>query len=233
MTNWLTCQYCFDGYTIKLVFTDMVDNKPQRHQAAAFELIGGNVSLDFINTLDDRGSEQPKELLPDYYALARFGEESGILTRAQFDYLVKHIAMKPDEARKAMRSAINLREALYEVFMAVLKKQTAPQPAMERLNAYLHDAALHSRLVQTRGRLEWRFDEVTSSFDAMLWPIAQAAGKLLASPELARVRACSSPTCQWVFLDTSKNHKRRWCSMEQCGNRAKVRKFYARQKSAS
>jgi predicted RNA-binding Zn ribbon-like protein len=118
---------------------------------------------------------------------------------------------------------------------------------MDRLNANLHDAALHSRLVQPKlvqakngqskmpqveGRLEWRFDDLTSSFNAMLWPIARAAGDLLASPDLALVRACSSPTCQWLFLDTSKNHHRRWCSMKQCGNRAKVRRFYAKKKTA-
>jgi predicted RNA-binding Zn ribbon-like protein len=113
---------------------------------------------------------------------------------------------------------------------------------MDRLNANLHDAALHSRLVQTKsvqnkmpqveGRLEWRFDELTSSFGAMLWPIARAAADLLASSDVALVRACSSPTCQWLFLDTSKNHHRRWCSMKQCGNRAKVRRFYAKKKIA-
>jgi predicted RNA-binding Zn ribbon-like protein len=64
----------------------------------------------------------------------------------------------------------------------------------------------------------------------MLWPIVRSAAELLASDNLPFVRACSSNTCQWFFLDTSKNHRRRWCSMKLCGNRAKVRKFYARQR---
>ena len=66
----------------------------------------------------------------------------------------------------------------------------------------------------------------------MLWPIARAAADLLASPDVALVRTCSSPTCQWFFLDTSKNHHRRWCNMKVCGNRAKVRKFYAKRRTA-
>ena len=86
--------------------------------------------------------------------------------------------------------------------------------------------------VQREGRCEWRFDDMGSALDAMLWPIARAAADLLASSDVALVRACSSPTCQWFFLDTSKNHHRRWCSMKQCGNRAKVRKFYAKKKTA-
>ena len=148
----------------------------------------------------------------------------------------------PDEAQEAMRRARNLREALYDIFSAVLNKQTAPQLAMDRLNTNLHDAALHSWLVQPKiadgkipdddGRLQWRFDAMTASLGAMLRPIARAAADLLASSDLALVRTCASPTCQWFFLDTSKNHHRRWCSMKQCGNRAKVRRFYAKKKTA-
>jgi predicted RNA-binding Zn ribbon-like protein len=219
----------------------MAETRPERRGPASFELLG-NVCLDFINTLDNRPSGEPKELLKNYYDLARFGEDAGILTAEQLDFFYERVHLMPDQAAEAMRRAINLREALYAIFSALMKKQPAPQFAMDRLNANLHEAALHSRLVQPRmaqgkmgqvgGRLEWRFDELTSSFNAMLWPIARAAGDLLASPDLTLVRACSSPTCQWLFLDTSKNHHRRWCSMKQCGNRAKVRRFYAKKKTA-
>jgi predicted RNA-binding Zn ribbon-like protein len=219
----------------------MAETRPERRGPASFELLG-NVCLDFINTLDNRPSGEPKELLKNYYDLARFGEHAGILTAEQLDFFYERVHLMPDQAAEAMRRAINLREALYAIFSALMKKQPAPQFAMDRLNANLHEAALHSRLVQPRmaqgkmgqvgGRLEWRFDELTSSFNAMLWPIARAAGDLLASPDLTLVRACSSPTCQWLFLDTSKNHHRRWCSMKQCGNRAKVRRFYAKKKTA-
>jgi predicted RNA-binding Zn ribbon-like protein len=220
----------------------MPETKPGRRRPPKFELIGGNVALDFINTLDDRPSAQPKELLKNYYDLAGFGEDTGILTPGELDFFYERVHLAQDEADEALRRARNLREALHDIFSAVMNKKTAPQFAMDRLNANLHDAALHSRLVQPEvaqsklprreGRLEWRFDDLTSSFNAMLWPIARAAADLLASPDVERVRTCSSATCQWLFLDTSKNHHRRWCSMKQCGNRAKVRTFYARRKAA-
>jgi predicted RNA-binding Zn ribbon-like protein len=47
------------------------------------------------------------------------------------------------------------------------------------------------------------------------------------------VRACFSKTCEWFFLDTSKNHHRRWCDMTRCGNRAKVQRFYERKKKGA
>jgi predicted RNA-binding Zn ribbon-like protein len=214
---------------------------PGRRQPPFFELMG-NVSLDFINTLDDRPNAKPKELLKNYYDLARFGEDTGMLKPEELDFFYERVHLMPDEAQEAMRRAINLREALYAIFSAVMNKQIAPQHAMERLNGNLHEAALHLRLVQPKnaqsktpqgdGRLVWRFEEMTSSFNAILWPIARAAADLLASSDMAMVRTCASPTCQWLFLDTSKNHHRRWCSMKQCGNRAKVRKFYAKKKTA-
>jgi predicted RNA-binding Zn ribbon-like protein len=210
----------------------MTETKLGRRRPPKFELIGGNICLDFINTLDDRPSAQPKELLKNYYELAGFGEDTGILTPAQLDFFYERVHLAPEEADEALRRARKLREALHEIFSAVMNQKTAPRVAMDRLNANLHDAALHSRLVQSGRHLEWRFDDLTSSFNAMLWPIARAAADLLASPDVALVRACSSPTCQWLFLDTSKNHHRRWCSMKQCGNRAKVRKFYAKKKTA-
>jgi predicted RNA-binding Zn ribbon-like protein len=241
----ITCQDVFNGYMIDKGFFDrftMTQTKSVERRPPFFELIAGNICLDFINTLDDRPSDKPKELLKNYYDLARFGQDSGVLTPEQLDFFYERIPLMPDEAEAALRRAINLREALYDIFSALMNKQTAPQGAMERLNANLHDVALHSRLVQPRivhgeavqgdPRLEWRFDEMTSSFNAMLWPIARAAADLLASSDLALVRTCSSPTCQWFFLDTSKNHHRRWCSMQQCGNRAKVRRFYAKKKTA-
>src|SRR5580658_11190961 len=143
----------------------MTETKPKRRRPPKFELIGGNVCLDLINTLDDRPSDKPKELLKDYYELARFGEDTGILTPEQLDFFFEQIPLMPDQAEEALRRAINLREALHAIFAAVMKKQTAPQHAMERLNANLHDAALHSRLVQSEltqreGRLEWRFDNM-------------------------------------------------------------------------
>jgi predicted RNA-binding Zn ribbon-like protein len=210
----------------------MTETKSERRRPPLFELLG-NVCLDFINTLDDRPSDKPNELLKSYYDLARFGEDTGILTPEQLDYFFERVHLMPDEAEEALRRAIRLREAMYAVFSAVTNQQTVPPGAMDTLNAHIRNAALHSRLVPRQGRMEWRFEDLGSAFDAMLWPIARAAADLLASSDLALVRACSSPTCQWLFLDTSKNHHRRWCSMKSCGNRAKVRKFYAKKRSSA
>jgi predicted RNA-binding Zn ribbon-like protein len=203
--------------------------KTSRHPPR-FELIAGPVCLDFINTLDDRFSHEPKELLTSYIDLARFGEDAGILETAQVDRLFARSENAPTQSQHALRLAIELREAMYGVFTAVMKRKAVPHGALNTLNQFVQAAAQRSQLVPVNGRFEWRFEEAPNNFESLLWPIARSAAELLASDDLPFVRACASNTCQWFFLDTSKNHRRRWCDMTKCGNRAKFRRFYKRQK---
>jgi predicted RNA-binding Zn ribbon-like protein len=211
----------------------MRHSKIPRRRAPCFELAGGVLCLDFVNTLDNRPSENPKELLESYLDLARFAEDTGILTPAQAERVCAYSYKATEDAEKALHAAIELREALHAIFAAIVYRRPGPPAALTTLNAYVQESAQHLRLVEGKGQFEWQFDEIGFLFEGVLWPIARSAADLLASYELNFVRACSSKTCQWLFLDTSKNHRRRWCDMRSCGNRAKVRRFYARQKKAA
>jgi predicted RNA-binding Zn ribbon-like protein len=203
-----------------------------RRRPPLFELSAGVLCLDFVNTLDNRPSGEPKELLARYGDLVRFAEDTGIVTPAQADRFSWSEA-DPEEAQRVLQAAVELREAMYTVFSAVIAKRAVPASALALLNGYIQRAAQHLSLTPANGGLVWRYDSHGDSpggFETLLWPIVRSAAELLASDNLPFVRACSSKTCQWFFLDTSKNHRRRWCSMKLCGNRAKVRKFYARQR---
>jgi predicted RNA-binding Zn ribbon-like protein len=210
--------------------TTKANRKIVRRHPPRFELVAGALCLDFVNTLDDRFSSEPKELLASYIDLARFGEDTGILDPAQVDRLFERSQRSPEAARQALSAAIELREAMYAVFWALVQKKPVPQAALATFNQFVQAAAQRSRLVQVNGSFEWRFDAVPDDFETPLWPIARSAADLLASDQLAFVRACASKTCLWLFLDTSKNHRRRWCDMTKCGNRAKFQRFYKRQK---
>ena len=204
--------------------------KTFRRRPPRFDLIAGNVCLDFVNTLDDRHTK-PKELLEHYNDLVRFGEDTGVLEPSEADRLLKRSSAAPDASQQALRRARELREVIHDVFWAIINHRAVPEEALARLNAEVQTAAKHLRLVPANGSFEWRFDDV-SDLDGLLWPIARSAADLLASGQLPFVRACSSKACEWFFLDTSKNHHRRWCDMKRCGNREKVRRFYARQTNA-
>jgi predicted RNA-binding Zn ribbon-like protein len=136
----------------------------------------------------------------------------------------------PDEARRAVVSAVGLREAISEIFYALARRKPVPPAALMILNQHVKEAAQHLALVVGKQRFEWKFEADSYDLFAPLWPVARDAAELLASERVQFVRACASKTCEWIFLDESKNHRRRWCDMTKCGNRAKVKRFYIRQK---
>ena len=186
--------------------------------------------LDFVNTLDDRFSAEPKELLPHYVDLARFAEDTGILSDLQVDRLMTRSMQRPEDAKRVLASAVQLREAISEIFYALVRKRPVPAASVVILNQHVQEAAQHLALAAGKRHFEWRFESDLYDLFAPLWPIARDAAELLASERVEYVRACASKTCEWLFLDESKNHRRRWCDMTKCGNRAKVKRFYTRKK---
>jgi predicted RNA-binding Zn ribbon-like protein len=201
-----------------------------RRRRPRFDLVAGALCLDFVNTLDDRFTSEPKELLKTYIDLARFGEDTGILSAAEFDRLFTRSQTSTQDAQQALAAAIELREAMYAVFWAIVNEKPAPQTQLMILNQFVRGAAQHAQLVEGNRRFEWKFDEALN-LDAPLWPLARSAADLLASDQLALVRPCAARNCLWLFLDTSKNHRRRWCDMAKCGNREKFQRFYKRKKA--
>ena len=98
-----------------------------------------------------------------------------------------------------------------------------PAPVRRASRAVAH-AVAHADLAVDGERvvLRWPGDGLGAVGDA----VARAAYDLLTGDHLARVKVCAG--CHWLFLDQSKNGSRRWCSMEDCGTSAKMRRYVAR-----
>ncbi|MEV6972070.1 ABATE domain-containing protein [Kitasatospora sp. NPDC093806] len=68
--------------------------------------------------------------------------------------------------------------------------------------------------------------------DQLASTLARDAIALLTGPHADRIRECGADNCRLLFVDTSRPGRRRWCSMERCGNRHKVRALRARREQA-
>jgi predicted RNA-binding Zn ribbon-like protein len=191
-----------------------------------FDLSGGNLALNFANTVSDRASAHAREKLTDYNRLVFFGIDSGVLTRV--DRLFALAGESPGLGKSALQKAIQFREALYAIFSAVVEHRTIPGNALTHLNLMLQEAAAHGRLVYQDRRFVWECMYMDSYLDSLLWPIARAAADLLMSDEIQNVRICAAHDCGWLFVDRTKNRRRRWCDMKVCGNRVKARRHYQR-----
>jgi predicted RNA-binding Zn ribbon-like protein len=195
-----------------------------------FEFTGGNLCLDFANTVNNRPSTRPEELLNDYTDLANWGAEAGVLTQNTFHRLHRLANEAPGHAKSALGHAVNLREAIYSIFSAVAERRGISGSALGALNLAAQEAGEHARLVHTHRRFLWEWVLPEESLNSLLWPVARAAADLLVSDDLGYVRQCAADDCAWLFLDKTKNHRRRWCDMRTCGNRDKARRYYARNK---
>ena len=197
--------------------------------AESHHLIGGALCLDFANTLYGHGKTPLHEYLFSYRDLVLWSRHAGILSDALATRLFHKAARFPNDALVVFHRAIALRETIFRFFDAVAHHQAPQGSDLAALDSARFEAISHTHVDRTaKGyTLDWN-DK--AALDLMLWQIAVSAVELMTSENLTRVRECNGDTCDWLFVDTSRNHLRRWCSMSVCGNRAKVRSFVQRQR---
>jgi len=195
-------------------------------------LLGGVLCLDFANTVNWHRSEQPEELLNDYDDLVAWAVHTEILGEDEAAELLGEALLHPAEANKVRERAVGLREAIYRIVVAISAQQRPAVEDLEILNTEIQPALAHGRIVESGAGFTWDWADDRQSLDRILWPVARSAAELLASSQLDRARQCADDRCGWLFLDMSRNRSRRWCSMDECGNRNKAREYYRRQKQA-
>jgi predicted RNA-binding Zn ribbon-like protein len=198
----------------------------------AFDFSGGRLSLDFVNSAGGT-RRNPKEHLNTYLDLVSWGRQAGLLTERDAQHLGQLANRRPDDAARILAGAVTLREALFRIFDGAAECRPQRAEDMEILNTALCRALSHVRLDATAEGCVRVWEGDADAMDRMLWPVVRSAMDVLTSEdERGRVHKCESPTCDWLFLDTSRNHSRRWCDMKSCGNRAKARRYYERHKHA-
>ena len=182
------------------------------YRSTPVRLIGGRLCLDFLNTADwSVEGEVVDEKLSDLRDLSIWSEAVGLDTRARLS----------DET--GIEEVHRFRAILRRIFLAAIAGEKPKKKDLARLNQVLEDSTETAPLAMRHGELSFGKGisvEKIVSFSAV--------GVLTARQELERVELCPSENCGWLFLDESKNRRRRWCSMETCGNRAKARRHYQR-----
>ena len=186
----------------------------------------------FTHTRGWEKRDKADDTLPGFPELLRWAAARDLIHGLDLATLARRAAEHPEETHGVMARARALRETIYRV-LAPIGAGGAPEPeALEQLNKVWRSVALQRRLVADGTRYRWTWREVTAAdapLDRVLWPLVQSAVELLTAPELERLKLCDADDCGWLFIDASRNRSRRWCDMSDCGNRAKVRRFRARQ----
>jgi predicted RNA-binding Zn ribbon-like protein len=200
--------------------------------AGNLELVGGRVCLDFANTMNNRKAPSRRDYLGSYGDLVDWSRHAGLLTREEADRSMDEAGRLPKKAARVFRLAVEIREAIYRIFSGIAQGERPKAADIDTLNTFL-GGILHRQKVFPDGKgFQWDWIRDEGTLDFMLWPILRSAADLLTSNEIKRVRECARrEACDWLFLDTSKNGSRRWCSMSMCGNLEKAKKYYRRKRN--
>ncbi|MEE9166987.1 MAG: ABATE domain-containing protein [Candidatus Neomarinimicrobiota bacterium] len=191
----------------------------------------GWICLDFANTAEWHASDHPDEHIGTYRKLVSWARDVGVLENQEAEKILQESRQRPVRTKRVHRQAISLRETIYQIFSAVAEDRQPESSNLAALNASLSEALVHLRLLQSEKGFDWGWSGDENALDRILWPIARSAASLLTSDAIERVGECADDRgCGWLFFDMSRNRSRRWCDMKDCGNRNKVRRYYARKR---
>ena len=182
-------------------------------EGGSFRFDAGAVCLDFAHT----GGEGP-------YAVFE--------TLHEPEDLREWLAQPPLAARtthaittRELAEAKVLRQAIWEAAHARAAGRPPPERAVAVLNRAAAAAPLAPELAEDGTAADWAGPVRTAQ---VLSTLSREMIELLTGPLAERIRECASDDCPLVFVDSSRPGARRWCSMERCGNRHKVRAHRAR-----
>lgn len=199
---------------------------PPGTTGAAFELIGGHPALDLVNTLDWRFRDSgPEEFLTSYNDVVRFVVQAGLMTTAQARQLLRNTPENKTE--KILAATCELREAAANILYAAVDARKPQASSLAQLENAIKQASAQLQLRWTGSRLAQDLPQSPAAPELPLWLLALSTAEFMTSDQMQFLRECGNPECRWLFVDTSKNHTRRWCDMKICGNRMKARRFKA------
>lgn len=187
----------------------------------------GNLVLDFANTAEWHASQQPSEYLRTYPDLVAWSLDAGLLDEGEAQQLLQSSEKHPREAALMLEKAISLREILYRMLSANSHCEPLDKDDLSRFNRYLAESLGNSQVVPAGEGFSWTWQAEDNALDRVLWQLVRQAADLITSKDLDRVGECADDRgCGYLFMDTSRNHSRLWCSMDACGNRAKAQRHY-------
>ena len=191
------------------------------------ELVGGVLCLDFVNTVNSR-YEPEHDYIASYADLVDWAAKMELFSPAQAKTLKQKASQESSKAENILETTKDARETMFRVFAAIAEGTNPKEADLSAIAGLYQEAIGNGQLVKTDGLFVFKW-EPHKSLDGILWQIVASAQSLLSSKEVAHVKEC--PNCGWLFLDTSKNHSRRWCSMNTCGVHDKMRRYHKRLKN--
>jgi predicted RNA-binding Zn ribbon-like protein len=193
-----------------------------------FSLIANNLFLDFVNTLKMRNGE-PFETLETCSDFVAWTVAAKLVEINEAKELMEKWG-EEISTNKSLRETVKFRNLLREMAENIVEEKKISQLTIKAINEKLKKTNGYTEIVRNENGFEKRFRFDLSEPGKLLQPMAESAADFLCYGNFELLRKCEGSACVLYFYDTTKNHRRRWCSMNSCGNKAKAAAFYQRKK---
>jgi predicted RNA-binding Zn ribbon-like protein len=202
---------------------------PRSPRASRPGLDTEDLAIRFVNTVAWRLRDPAEQRLSSPCALLDWLLANKVGAPNEIKAIARGWKKRPNVAVATYETAIRLREATYGVLTARIRNEEPSLNTLVLFNAVLSQPNPTLRLDRMSGELLWRSRSPEGHGTDLLMPIAFSAVELMTGVRAARVRQCQDDRgCGWLFVDESRAQNRRWCSMGDCGNRAKAHRHYER-----
>ena len=193
------------------------------------ELHGGNLCCNFINTVYAWKGENLHEYLGGYDDFIAWCRKVNAGDTLILTALQKKAAEHPKAADLALINIKKQRKLLYQFISLVAAKEYAGINRMlPQINTLINKAAIHLQFELNDNSFGLSLKDDPNDLQSPLWIIFQSLHDMLATENVDRIKEC--PRCGWVFVDHTKNGKRRWCDPEECGTTDKMQRYHAKRK---
>ena len=195
-----------------------------------FKWVGGWLCLDFVDSKNWDSHDPIYERFHQYSDLVWWNYQANLLDEGEVEQLLAEAEQRPADAAEIFAQSMALRTDIHRIFSRIAQGETVSNSDLTVLNDLLQAKSIASKIVLAEQNFAWAWGGAPNALERVIWPIIWSAAELLVSDKLKRVGQCAGESCGWLFLDTSRNGRRRWCEMKHCGNRAKARRHYRRRK---
>lgn len=198
----------------------------------AIRLVGGLSVLDFLNTCDGRRPGTALTTVVDKLSnledIIHWYLHAGLISTSEHQRFLSLLHDSAWQQVSAFKQLINFRESLYQLLLPVALGHGVEERALAQLNEQLALTGAERVLVSSPFGTLWCWrgcESLQAMTVSLIGRVAVQAAQLLTGPDRSRLKACAARNCDWLFIDVSKNGRRRWCQMNICGSREKARRW--------
>jgi predicted RNA-binding Zn ribbon-like protein len=194
------------------------------HVWGPLDLVGGLACLDFANTAGGHTKIREVERIPTFQDMVNWALYAELLTGSEVRSVLGLAKAKPQEAARKLHEMHVFREALHRSVSAIAAGRPIESADFAQVRSVITKAVAMAEIAGSDEAFVWSVGPEAAGLGTVLSRVALSAHDMLTREKPSQLRICER--CTWLFIDRTKNQRRRFCRQDACGNKARAERFY-------